>query len=226
MARLRNSNQVWRTDGRNCFLEVLSGSLPIDKADLHFVSYDEKLQVGQRQTASIHIYLDVFDAERLSSDILSGRICKLAENSAKEAKASGTQYPGAVFTQIGGTPAKNNPDGVTICRKFTISPGTKFPFLLEAGVYPGEETPDGLIKPAGKPTSIVRLPLTADRLKDFAHALDLLFHLWGMAKFLPVVQPVMDERRERNEAEIQGRIAAKALPKEEGGEEFPMELPF
>jgi len=55
----RNRNQIIRVDARNCFVESLSDAFEIGKAHLAFTAYDLKRPVKQRQTDSVHIYIDM-----------------------------------------------------------------------------------------------------------------------------------------------------------------------
>lgn len=159
--------QITRLDGKDCFVEAMSGAFAIGKVNLNFISYNTALEKGKKQTARINAYVDIDDFLLLANDVLSGKIHTLAE---KE-KASGSKYPQAVWSVMGGQSAKkaNREDGKALSRQIKIIPGLKKPFLLQAEQGVGEENETGLIVPKyTKPESKVMIPLTADDLKKLA----------------------------------------------------------
>lgn len=165
METKKNLNlQIIRLDGKNCFVEAMSGAFPIGKVNLNFISYDTSLKEGNRQTARINAYVGIGDFLVLAQDVLSGKIHTLAE---KE-KNSGNKYPQAVWSSMGGQSAKNanREDGKALSRQIKIIPGLKKPFLLQAEQGPGEENATGLIMAKyTKPEKKVMIPLSAEDLK-------------------------------------------------------------
>lgn len=197
MARTKFPAQVYRSDGKNCFCEILCNALSIDKAVINFISYDASKPKGSRETGSISIFMDILDAGVLAKNIFSGRLAKLAADSKSKAAKEGKKYPEPVYFLMGGTPAKNTPDHKAICRQLRIVPGNAKPWVLEASMGLGKESKEGLISMDGVPTSVIRIPLDDEGLKRFAVAMELMNNLWVNAKFAPVVSPLMDEVRER-----------------------------
>lgn len=170
MARTKFPTQVYRVDGKDCFLEVLCDALPIDKVSLNFVYYDKTQPAGQREQGKVKIYMEIFQAATLSGDILSGRIAGLARQSRKKAAEAGEKYPESVFSLLGGTAAKNTLDNQAVSRQFRLLPGNVKPYVAEAISGPGIEQENGLITPNGKPDVAIRVALETDKLKELAHA--------------------------------------------------------
>ncbi len=229
MARTKFPTQVYRVDGKNCFLEVLCDALSIDKVSLNFVSYDKNQPSGQREQGKVKIYMEIFQAATLSGDILSGRIAGLAQKSKKDAEKAGEKYPKPVYSLLGGTAAKNTVDRQAISRQFKLSPGSVKPYVMEAISGPGIEQQNGLITPSGKPDVTIRVPLENEKLKELAHALTLVTQIWGITKFMPVVEPAITTARKRVEEEIQEYAKRNEAANLQGGadnDDFPTELPY
>ena len=229
MARTKFPTQVYRVDARSCFLEVLCDALPIDKVSLNFVYYDKNQPAGQREQGKVKIYMEIFQAATLSGDILSGRIAGLARKSKKKAVEGGEKYPEPVFALLGGTAAKNTLNNQAISRQFRLSPGSVKPYVAEAISGPGLEQENGLITPNGKPDVAIRVPLEADKLKELAHALTLVTQIWGITKFMPVVEPAITTARKRIEEEIQEYAKRNESTNHQDsieGDDFPTELPY
>lgn len=229
MPRTKFPTQVYRVDGKNCFLEVLCDALSIDKVSLNFVYYDKDKPAGQREQGKVKIYMEIFQAATLSGDILSGRIAGLAEKSKKDAVKEGEKYPKPVFTLLGGTAAKNTPNNQAVSRQFRLSPGSVKPYVVEAISGPGVEQPNGLITPNGKPEVAIRVGLEVEKLKELAHALTLVTQIWGFTKFMPVVEPAITTARKRVEEEMQEyakRNEAANLQSGMDDDGFPTELPY
>lgn len=72
MKETRSAEQVYRTDGRNTFLEITTYGLSLDKVHIQFIEYDKNAPKGKRQKSSIGIYMNTFEAQVLSRDIMSG----------------------------------------------------------------------------------------------------------------------------------------------------------
>lgn len=229
MARTKFPTQVYRVDGKNCFLEVLCDALPIDKVSLNFVYYDKNQPAGQREQGKVKIYMEIFQAAALSGDILSGRIAGLARQSRKKAAEAGEKYPESVFSLLGGTAAKNTLNHQAVSRQFRLLPGSVKPYVAEAISGPGIEQENGLITPNGKPDVAIRVALETDKLKELAHALTLVTQIWGFTKFMPVVEPAITTARKRVEEEIQEyarRNEATSHQDSFDDDGFPTELPY
>ena len=206
----RELEQVFRCDGADCFLEVMLTGLAYDKVLINFTKYDVTQPKNQRITGSVGIFMDMFEAQRLSRDILSGRICALGEVAKKKAAKNNQQYAPSVFENSGGTSAANRSDGVAVARSFSISPGAKKPWILCAKQGKGEEVGTGLIKMAGKPDVVVRVPLTNEKLKEFALAIEAVVNAWGRLRLDPVAKPIMEAALARRREAIEKAKSANA----------------
>lgn len=214
MAKELNSRaQVTRIDGQNCFVEVLTEALPIDKVAINFCSYDKSAETGGRMKDHITFYLPVLDAYALALDIMSDRMTRLHQKSMKEAEAAGSKYPKPVKSYIGGTPAKkaNRADGKALSRSFTISPGSKYPWVLCAECGPGEQEEGKIIVPAygygkevAKPEMLVRVPMTQENFEVFAVAIITCWETWRQ-RFVGLVLPVFDKQNEEWQKSVEKR---------------------
>lgn len=202
MPRLKFPDQVYRVDGQNCFLEVLANASAIDKVALNFMAYDATQPRGQRETNKVCIYLDPFEAKALAGDILSGKLALLAQQKRKEAKDKGSKYPDYVYNNLGGTAGNPAENLAPVSRQFQVFPGNAKPWVLTALSGPGKVMGTGLIAPDGKPTTTIRVPMDDQKLKEFAYSLNMCVDVWGIAKFLPVIQPTVDSARERTRQRI------------------------
>lgn len=174
----RNEKQIIRFDGKNVFMEVMNSAFEIGKVQMNFIEYDEKLEIGNRQTKNIPIYMDIPKALALIHNILSGQMHKLAAEAKETAKKGGYRYCKEIFIDLGGVSAetlakrgKSRPDGLALSRQFKIIPGDKLPWIFQAEIGAGEESETGLIVPKGKPEEVVRVPLTDEALITFAAVL-------------------------------------------------------
>lgn len=209
MKDTRAAEQIYRVDGRNSFVEITAYGLSIDKVYINFVEYNKDAPAGQRMSASIGIYMNMFEANVLSCDIMSGRISKLGELARTDAKAKGQKYSGAVYVKQGGTPAKSN-SGQAVSRMFEIIPGERQPWILCAKQGKAHETKEGLIVMDGKPECTIRVPLTHEKLKEFALAVKAAFDIWIQTRFVPVVMPVMQLAADRRNQAINQKKSASA----------------
>lgn len=198
----RSLEQVYRADGKNCFFELLLDGLPYDKAAINFLAYDPTAAPGQRGKGGVTIFLAMYEAQVLSRDIMSGRIATLGRMAQEHAKQSGNQYAGAVFSSQGGTPAKRSATGTAIARVFEITPGASQPWVLCAKQGKAHETPEGLIVMDGKPDTIIRVPASNEKLKEFALAIETIVRVWEQLRFVPVAAPMMDMAMERRKEAI------------------------
>lgn len=173
MAKERNSKQIIRLDGKNCFVEAMNYAFSIGKVQMNFIEYDLSKTQGDRYKQEVSIYIDTDKFLVLANDILSGKIAKLADIE----KAKGNQYCNAIYTDMGGVSAKNlekrgqsRPDGKSLSRQFKIIPGNKVPFMLVGECGIGEESETGLIVPryGSKPEQRVQIPVQPDDLKRLA----------------------------------------------------------
>ena len=193
----RELEQVFRCDGANCFMEIMLTGLTYDKVLINFTQYDVSQPKNQRITGNVGIFMDMFEAQRLARDIMSGRICALGEKAKEIAKKNNKQYAQNIFESSGGTSAANRPDGRAVARSFSIAPGARQPWILCARQGAGEEIGSGLIKMAGKPDVTIRVPVTNEKLKEFALAIEAVVGIWTRMRFDPVAKPIMETALER-----------------------------
>jgi hypothetical protein len=226
--------QVFRVDGKNCFAEIMCNALKIGKIAINFVSYDAAKTKGSRETGSVTIYMNIFEARVFAGDILSGLLARKGIEKKKEAEAQAaaqhrTVYPGRVYELLGGSSGANTADHQPISRQFALSPGASKPWVLEACSGPGKIIGKGLIAPEGRPTTIVRVGMDDKTLKQFAYALITCCELWQNAKFMPIIAPEMEKARQESMEAINKKVNKDNLPAEPPKvieEDFVDELPY
>ncbi len=206
----RSLEQVWRADSADSFVEVMLTGLVYDKVLLNFCRYDASKEKNQRMIGSVGVFMDIYEAQRLARDILSGRICALGTAAKKKAAETGSKYAPNVFSVSGGTSASRRSDGKAVARTFSIAPGSKYPWILCAMQGEGEEVGSGLIKMKGKADVIVRVPLSNEKLKELALAIETVERIWEQSRFMPVVQDMMDEALARRKSVIDKAMAETA----------------
>lgn len=197
--------QIHRIDALGAFVEVMASALPIDKVCINFVAYDKTKPETERMTGNIRFYLPVLRAKALADKIMNGTMTRKWKASTDKAKTEGKKFPDPVYTEMGGTAADRakREDGKCLSRTITLAPGSKMPWVLTAECGPGVPGPNGLLivpdygynKPVKKPEQIIRIPMAADKLEEFAEALDAAYHTWTQAKFVPLIQKEMDDKR-------------------------------
>lgn len=203
----RSLEQVWRADSSDSFIEVMLTGLIYDKVLINFCHYDVSKDKNQRMIGSIGIFMDIYEAQRLARDILSGRICALGSAAKKQAEKNNSKYAPNIFSISGGTSANRRPDGKAVARTFSIAPGSKYPWVLCAMQGEGEEVGSGLIKMKGKADVIIRVPLSNEKLKELALAIETVERIWEQSRFMPVVQEMMTEALARKQAVIDKAMA-------------------
>ena len=187
----------------------MASGLGIDKVLINFVEYNTGSAKGQRIKNSIGFYISTFAAKRLSMDIMSGRIAKLGKLSRSKAQKENKKYSDDVYMQQGGTPSAYAKDGIPVARQFTITPGAQQPWILCARQGPGHETKEGLIV-MDKCEQTIRVPLTSEKLKELAIALDTAYDIWAQLRFVPVVAPMMNAANQKRKDAVDARKAASA----------------
>lgn len=170
-------HQIFRADGKNCFIEVINNAFEIGKVQINSIQYDPAN--GNKQSASIPCYMNVDTFEVLVQDFLSGRIPALAKKEKEKTIEAKKQYANHIFEDMGGIPSaklskerkdKFNfdiPEGMAISRIFRITPSLKdnYPWVLSGQIGLGKENASGLIVPQGAPKEIVRVPMTDESMK-------------------------------------------------------------
>ena len=178
------STQIFRVDGKNCFMEVLNTAFPIGKVQFNFVEYDEKTN---KQTKKLDIYMDILQAVALAERILSGEFGNMVASAKAAGKFNGmtvNTYT-SFFVDMGGISedkvAKKFEDyqkqcsflkeGQAISRQFKIQTGSKYPWVLRAEYGPGKSSDTGLIVPQGNAPVYINLPVDADSFFKMAVAI-------------------------------------------------------
>lgn len=167
--------QILKFDGKNVFVEIMSGCFPIGKVAMNFIEYNPNSDKGSKQTKKLPVYMNIEDFEVLAQDILSGRIAKQAKEAREAQKSGGYKFCKEIFTDMGGVSAKklaqkgqSRADNKSLSRQFKITPGDKIPWILKAEHGPGEENETGLIVPQGRPEQYVQVGLSDKDFKKFA----------------------------------------------------------
>ena len=175
-------HQIYRVDGKDCFLEVLNDAFSINKVHIGFYTYNPNATKGKKFTNEVQIYIDIPEFLLMSTNMFNGVIPSLAEKNSKKAKEESlsknkTIYAEPIKTILGGTSSENlarrnnsRSDGKCLSRVFELSPGSGKPYIMRAKSGPGkiDSQGKGLISPDGPPENIVTVPFTtADELKMF-----------------------------------------------------------
>ena len=171
----------------NCELSYNNDGYLVGKKDsktMWTFAYGEndviKYMVERLKTGNIDIYFSVDAARAFCHDILSGKLCKLAQREKERCAKSGEQYPKEVYiSPLGGTTEEKakernlRTDGKAISRLFKLSPGSKADFVFTAEQRPGHTDKNkGIIIPeGGKPEVLIRVSCTKEQLKELALAL-------------------------------------------------------
>ncbi len=205
----RDLKQIYRVDGRGCFMEVTGEGLPLDKVHIRFVQYNAKAEKGNRMSQSIDFFINPFTAGVLQNDIMSGRMAALAKKEMAKTKAENRRYANSIYMKQGGTPSKRSATHTPIAKTFEITPGSSQPWVLVAKQGPGHETPQGLIV-MDKAEATIRVPMSNDMFKEFALALDTTRRLWEQMRFIPVLSESMKMAEERRREAIEEAKAANA----------------
>lgn len=194
--------QIIRLDGKNCFVEIMSGQFHKGKVILNFEQYDETKAKGERTVARITYYMPFEKFLQLEQDVMSGKLAKLAE---KE-KAT-NKYPNAVYTDLTGTSAellkRNNqarPDGNSESRQLKLIPGLKADFMLQAEKGAGEKSATGIIKPlyGNKPEQKVAIPMSGDDLKKLFSLVKVHISAYISSQYSIRSMKIVEERENIN----------------------------
>lgn len=150
--------QMYRVDGRNLFLEVMSSMIDKGKVILNFIQYDANKPVGERQGRKISIYMDLEEAKNFFHQAAIGGFNGASKLSRMKQKEGGYKYAQPIFSSLGGTTAETlkkrgeeRKDGKPEARVFDLTPGDRQPWVLQAKIGGGKLQPNGLISMDGKP---------------------------------------------------------------------------
>lgn len=118
----RDPKQIYRVDGRGCFVEVTGEGLPLDKVHIRFLQYNMGASKGNRMSQSIDFFINIFTAGVLHHDIMSGRMAALAKKEIAKTKAENRKYANSIYLKQGGTSARNSATHTPIAKTFEITP--------------------------------------------------------------------------------------------------------
>lgn len=180
------STQIFRIDGKDCFVEILNASLPIKKFQFNFIEYGGE---DHKQKQRLDIYMDALKAVALAERVLNGEF----ERSVLKAKRDGVLNGESItvndftsyFTDMGGiseagVEAKFDAikakypfaeKGKAISRQLKIQAGKKSPWVIRAEYGLGKSSDTGLIVPNGKPLAAITIPCSYDSLYQMAVAI-------------------------------------------------------
>lgn len=154
------------------FLKVKGNALDIDKVQFSFVEFDKRTK---KLTKFVDIYLNIPETLVLCNDLISGRICKLAQAEKSECFKKRGKYPNPVYcTPLGGVSEEKakerglRTDGKAISRCFHIAAGAKADFVITAEQRAGHSNNNGIIVPEGNPEVSVRVGISNNDIKGFA----------------------------------------------------------
>ncbi len=191
--REKASNQIYRIDGKNCFVECMTDAMDIGQIVMNFVTYNTSLEKGSRQTNYIPIYLSIPEFLALAESFANGTIARKAAL-ARAALAGKTGYPEPLFCSLGGTSAKKlrelgkeRPDGKSLSRKMSIAAGEKYPYLLIAEQGVGETDMKGLIVPkfnAKTAEARVSVPVTEEFLQQMFEIVKVYIQAYITRRFM------------------------------------------
>lgn len=202
--------QIIRLDGKNCFVEVMTGQFHKGKVILNFEQYDDTKPKGQRTVAKITYFMPFDKFLQVGQDVKSGKLAKLAEKEKKENK-----YPNAIYTDLTGTSSellkKNNqsrPDGNSESRQLKIVPGLKAEFMIQAEKGAGEKSATGIIKPlyGNKPEQKVAIPMSGDDLKKLFLLTEVYIIGYIASQFGVRANKIIEERENLNLFEMLGKL--------------------
>ena len=179
------NNEFYELNGLDTFVKLKANSFGIGKVLFAFVKFDK---ITKKKICDMDVYMDMEDALLLANDILSGKLAKEAEIE----RAKGAQYPGAIWkSPMGGVTEEKakqrglRTDGKAISRMFTISPGSRQPFVFTAEQKPGATDAKGLIvpEPGARPEVQIRVASSVEDLKKFALAIQSNINAYRAAQY-------------------------------------------
>lgn len=173
----KDPQQIYRADGKECFVEVTNGMLKDGKVILNFCKYNANN--GNKMDYNIQIFMDVPAFLVFAKKVEFGQIAKDARNE-KALAASEGRYAKAVWqSKPGGTGVaalkaqnRTRPDGMAEARQLEIVPGLKSDLAFRVLSGPGEEQGKGLIVPNfdyskdSKTTKQILLPISNETLQE------------------------------------------------------------
>lgn len=236
----KSSNQIYRIDGRNCFVECMTDGMDIGQIVLNFVTYNKLLEKGSRQTAFIPIYLSIPEFLALAENFTNGAIARKAAI-ARAAMANKTGFVEPLFCSLGGTSAtklrelgKARPDGKSLSRKMSIAAGDKYPYLLVAEQGAGETDAQGLIVPkftSKTADARINIPVKEEFLQQMFEITKVYIQAYITRRFMkgeitgskpestghtarpePPLPPEPAERAKKSETQEKRKVAISEIP--------------
>lgn len=167
-------NEFFELDSQDTFLKLKANSFGIGKVQFAFVKFDK---VTNKLLDNMDVYLSLDEAMLLAHSILSGDIIKAAEKEKERCAQNNIQYPSSIWkSPLGGISEDKakarglRNDGKAISRMFTLSPGSRQPYIFTAEQRPGTTDTRGLIVPDsnGRAEKIIRVPASQESLQKLA----------------------------------------------------------
>ncbi len=186
---MNNANgQIIRKDVKGSFVEVIAPSDDFQQITVNFISLDNNF----KQTGKISIYFDIPEFLAFCTRI-TNRELRIAIEGDKKRCAAGNvayAYEKADNGKIQYSGMKLSPDmtkdpkglysmamlrgtkrdGAVISKQFWMCSSERADIVLNVCEGPGKEDAKGLISPAGKPTTTIRVPLSWGALEEIAEA--------------------------------------------------------
>lgn len=179
------NNEFFELNGADTFVKLKANSFGIGKVQFAFVKFDK---ITKKKISDMDVYMDLEDALLLANDILNGKLAKEAEIE----RAKGAQYHAAIWkSPMGGVTEEKakqrglRSDGKAISRMFTLSPGSRKPFVFTAEQKPGTTDAKGLIVPdsGSRPEVQIRVPSSNEELKKMALAIQSNINAYRAAQY-------------------------------------------
>ncbi len=186
---MKNANgQIIRKDAKGSFVEVIAPTDDFQQVTLNFISLDQ----NNKQTGKISIYFDIPEFLAFCTRITNREIRICIEQDRKRCASGNTiyAYEKADNGKIQYSGMKLNPemskdqnghysiamlrgtkkDGNVISKQFWMCSSERADIVLNVCEGPGKEDSKGLIAPAGKPDTTIRVPMSWGALEEIAEA--------------------------------------------------------
>lgn len=183
---LRTNNQIWRMDGKNCFLEITRDRFFEGKVKFSFQTYDTTKEKGNKIVNKVDFFLKFDDALTFAYECIDGTFREALKkdrqslfNKVKKDGKNAKHFSSNIREYWRGTSADKSirSDGKAESRTLSLAPGyypvdrvlnpekykNKAPndFVLTVKRGPGRETEQGLISPDGPEEVKISIPFPA-----------------------------------------------------------------
>ena len=190
----RYDSQIYRVDGKNCFLEILNSSFSmllqkkkgedkntVRKVQINMIQYSEKTH---EQTQKLEFFLTFADALVLCNEIISGRLDMKIAKAAKEGKFDGRAINDftAYWNNLGGKAHPSEKDfknfkwlsqGDALSRQLKIQKSTKYKYMIVGEYGKGRVGDTGLIIPEGNRQAYIQIPVSENDALGLALTLQM-----------------------------------------------------